>query len=220
MGDPPRATGDQVFRHLKRVGVIIRDKRRQQRRAGIDLVQQHQRNAGAVLKRGHIHLGGDGGGEDNPHAVAFFQLTDDVKRQLHVIAIVINRQQHLAAPGGIPRLADGIDKRIEALQGADQQGDLFLITRRMNGGKTVIAQLGGDINHPFTGVVAELDVAGLIKHQRHRRLRDAGGARNIVHGDLVLPLHSFPPFRDNASYLNCALSRRRSRFLCSEASGL
>jgi hypothetical protein len=160
-----------VFSHLEGVGVVVRDKRRQQRRAGVALVEQHQRDAGAVLERRHVHQRGDRRGEDNPDAVALLQLADDVQRQLDVVAVVVDGEQGLVAPRRFPRLADGVDKRVEALHGADQQGDLFLVARGVNGGEAVVAELGGDVNHPLAGVVAELDVAGLVKHQRYRRLR-------------------------------------------------
>lgn len=205
VGDARGPTGDEVFRHLEGVGVVVRDKRRQQRRAGVALVEQHQRDAGAVLEGRHIHQRGDRRRENNPDAVALLQLADDVQRQLDVVAVVIDGEQGLVAPRRFPRLADGVDKRVEALHGADQQGDLFLVARGVNGGEAVVAELGGDANHPLAGVVAELDVAGLVKHQRYRRLRHPRRPRNIVHRHFRFSLHPSSPFRDFASYPNRAL---------------
>ena len=165
----------------------------------------------------HVDKGGHGGGENNPHAVALLQLADNVQRQLHVIAIVVNGQQRFVAPCGFPRLADGVDKRIKALQGAHQQGDFFLVARRMNGGQAVVAEFGRHADDPLAGVVAELDVARLVEHQRYRRLRHARRSRNIIHRDFSLSLHSSSPSRVTASYPNCSLTRCRSRFSFTEA---
>lgn len=99
------------------------------------------------------------------------------------------------------RAADGVDKRVEALHGADQQGDLLTVARGVNGGEAVVAELGSHINHPLAGIVAELDVAGLVKHQRYRRLRHPCRPRNIVHRHFCFSLHPSSPFREFASYL-------------------
>ena len=109
------------------------------------------------------------------------------------------------------------DKRIKALQGTDQQGDFLLVARGVNGGEAVVAELGGHVNHPLAGVVAELDVAGLVKHQRYRRLRHPCRPRNIVHRHFRFSLHPSSPFREFASYPNRTLTRRRSRFSFIEA---
>lgn len=207
----------EVSGNLESVGVVVRNKRRQQRRAGVALVEQHQRDAGAVLECRHIDDVRDRRGKDNPDAVALVQLADDVQGQLHVVAVVVDGEQGLVAPRRFPRLADGVDKRVEALHGADQQGDLLLVARGVNGGEAVVAELGSHINHPLAGIVAELDVAGLVKHQRYRRLRHPCRPRNIVHRHFCFSLHPSSPFREFASYPNRALPRRRSRFSSIEA---
>ena len=81
-----------MFGYLESISVVVWNKRWQKRRAGVALVEKHQRYVSEVQECTHVNQRSDRGSENNPDTVTRFQLTDDVQCQLDVITIVVDSE--------------------------------------------------------------------------------------------------------------------------------
>ena len=145
---------NQMPGNLQSVGAVVGQEGRQQGKSPVVNVQKYNRQRRLMSKRREINRLRDRRGDNNPCATALIQLRNNARRQLNVVAIILNRQQRIMLPACFPGFTQRIDKGVVTVHSINQQCNFFLPLTIVRRGHFFIAegQDGGD--NPLKGFLS------------------------------------------------------------------
>ncbi|CDX19465.1 hypothetical protein MPL3356_30177 [Mesorhizobium plurifarium] len=193
-GDAAMAVGDQMPRRTLAAGDLGGNHGREGIVGGVT-VEQDDRDVEAIEEVRRGDLAGEDGHVDQRRDAAPRQRRNR-PRFHHRVAHGLRHQKHIAGvPRSLSRALDG-DHRLGAggeLVDCEADDAVQAFERRhrrpeRRKDRRRIAQRSSCLDDPVSGLLRQPDTRRIVEHERDRRLRAAGGARDVGHGDAPLGL--------------------------------